>query len=102
GDGRLLALKGESAVQELADDEVAVRRAGAISSQVIVLGEDLLPEPTRLVDIQIGPRPVRPTEQAAQNSRATGARRHKRKTSGSTRSVEERRGSQDPGERGRG
>jgi len=102
GDGRLLALKGESAVQELADDESAVRRAGAISSQVVVLGEDLLPEPTRLVDIQIGPRPVRPTEQPAQAARSNGTRRTKGKTAGRARSAEERRGSHDPKGRGRG
>nr|WP_281497338.1 16S rRNA (guanine(527)-N(7))-methyltransferase RsmG [Ornithinimicrobium sp. F0845] len=104
-DGRLMALKGASAAQELAEDEATVRRAGGRETQVIVLGEDVLPEPTRLVEVRIGPSTVRPTVPAQQNGKSPGRRR--RPTPGgqpgaqNQRSAPHRRGSTEPGPRGR-
>jgi len=102
GDGRLMALKGASAAQELAEDEVAVRRAGGTQTQLIVLGEDVLPEPTRLVEIRIGHTPVRPTVSAQQTGKSSGRRATTRKPDESRRrSPNPRRGSTEPGSRGR-
>jgi 16S rRNA (guanine527-N7)-methyltransferase len=47
--GVLLALKGESANEELARDADLVRRAGGIESTVVTCGADLLPVPTTVV-----------------------------------------------------
>src|SRR5699024_11680203 len=68
GEGRLLALKGQTAARELAEDEAGVRRAGGISGRLIVVGEEVLPEPTRLVEVRIGSQPVRPTESATRRT----------------------------------
>lgn len=99
GDGRLLALKGETAARELTEDEHAVRRAGGISGTLVLVGEGILPEPTRLIDIRVGHSPVRPTESAMAGG---GARRGKtarstRKQRGRT--TAPRRGSQNPTDR---
>lgn len=67
-EGRLLALKGATAERELAEDEPELRRAGATSGRLIVLGEDSLPEPTRLVEVTVGSVPVKPTESAVRRS----------------------------------
>ncbi|USQ80083.1 16S rRNA (guanine(527)-N(7))-methyltransferase RsmG [Ornithinimicrobium faecis] len=89
-EGRLLALKGETAARELAEDESAVRRAGGISGRLVLVGEDVLPEPTRVVEVRIGGQPVRPTESAT--SRAVkGPRSSAQRPGGGRRSA--RRGS---------
>lgn len=75
GEGRLLALKGASAAQELSEDETAVRRAGGIATELIVLGEDVLPEPTRILEVRIGSHPVRPTVPANQSTKPTARKR---------------------------
>lgn len=49
--GRLLAIKGASAEQELREDLPAVRRAGGGSAQLLLVGESLLETPTRVVEI---------------------------------------------------
>lgn len=75
-EGRLIALKGATAGRELAEDETELRRAGAVSGRLTVLGEELMSEPTRLLEIQIGDRPVRPTAasvKAAAASRKSGS-----------------------------
>lgn len=104
GDGRLLALKGASAERELGEDELAVRRAGGVASQLIVLGEDVLPKPTRLLEVRIGRTPVRPTEPAHQGGRSA-KRRRKTATKGRQAPSEPvaaaRRGSTEPGTPGR-
>lgn len=77
-EGRLIALKGATAGRELAEDEAELRRAGAVSGHLTLLGEELMSEPTRLIEIQIGDRPVRPTEtavKAAAASRKPGSSR---------------------------
>lgn len=100
GDGRLLALKGETAARELTEDEQAVRRAGGVSGTLLLVGEEVLPEPTRLIDIRIGPTPVRPTEPAVAGG--SGGRRRKDVTRGQrtrNRITTGRRGSQKPTDR---
>jgi 16S rRNA (guanine527-N7)-methyltransferase len=47
--GWLMALKGESANEELARDADPVRRAGGIEQSVVTCGADLLPVPTTVV-----------------------------------------------------
>lgn len=49
--GRLLALKGEAAQRELDDAAAILRRRGAVSSAVHVLGEGRVSEPVRVVEI---------------------------------------------------
>lgn len=71
-EGRLLALKGETAARELAEDERDVRRAGAVAARLILAGEDVLPEPTRVIEVRIGTQPVRPTETAVARSTKSG------------------------------
>jgi 16S rRNA (guanine527-N7)-methyltransferase len=47
--GWLMALKGESANEELARDADQVRRAGGVEQSVVTCGADLLPVPTTVV-----------------------------------------------------
>lgn len=96
-EGRLLALKGETAARELAEDEAVVRRAGGASGRLILVGEDLLPEPTRLVEVRIGTQPVRPTESATART-IKGSRRTGKKASPGRSSA--RRGSTNRPEHG--
>lgn len=84
-EGRLLALKGETASRELAEDERDVRRAGGISGRLVLVGEEVLPEPTRLIEVRVGSHPVHPTETAV--ARTTKSPRKGRRSS--------RRGSQN-------
>ncbi len=53
--GRMLALKGESAEQELAEDLPALRRLGIDSAEVLVLGESVVDTPTRVIELTIAP-----------------------------------------------
>ncbi|USQ76349.1 16S rRNA (guanine(527)-N(7))-methyltransferase RsmG [Ornithinimicrobium cryptoxanthini] len=110
-EGRLIALKGATAGRELAEDEAELRRAGAVSGHLTLLGEELMSEPTRLIEIQIGDRPVRPTEaavKAAAASRKPGSSRRAAPTSGRSGSTARsagsstRRGSRDSARDGRG
>lgn len=112
-EGRLIALKGATAGRELAEDETELKRAGAVSGHLTILGEDLMTEPTRLIEIHIGDRPVRPTEtavEAAAAARKTGS--SPRKTGAASRrpgagtaignTSSARRGSQQHDRNGRG
>lgn len=63
--GRLVALKGESAAEELERDAEAVRRAGGIRPRVTTCGGDVLELPTTVVLV----------ERDEQASRREGARR---------------------------
>jgi 16S rRNA (guanine527-N7)-methyltransferase len=56
--GTLVALKGESAAQELAIEEKALRRLGMTSAQVVVYGAELLPVATTTLQITVGARPA--------------------------------------------
>lgn len=53
--GRLLALKGRSAEQELAEDLPALRRLGVESAGVRVLGESVVATPTRVIELTVAP-----------------------------------------------
>ncbi|WP_237565413.1 16S rRNA (guanine(527)-N(7))-methyltransferase RsmG [Ornithinimicrobium cavernae] len=75
GEGRLLALKGATAERELAEEEQDIRRAGAVSGRLLLVGEEILPEPTRVVEIRIGAHPVRPTQAATlRNAKGSSTR----------------------------
>ena len=50
--GRLLALKGESANEELARDADAVRRAGGTEQSVVCCGAGVVPVPTTVIAIR--------------------------------------------------
>jgi 16S rRNA (guanine527-N7)-methyltransferase len=50
--GRLLALKGESANEELARDAEAVRRAGGTEQSVVCCGAGVVPVPTTVIAIR--------------------------------------------------
>ncbi|MFJ6670498.1 16S rRNA (guanine(527)-N(7))-methyltransferase RsmG [Actinosynnema sp. NPDC091369] len=66
--GRLVALKGESAAEELERDAEAVRRAGGIRPRVITCGGEVLELPTTVVLV----------ERDEQASRREGARRKRK------------------------
>ncbi|NUT49348.1 MAG: 16S rRNA (guanine(527)-N(7))-methyltransferase RsmG [Saccharothrix sp.] len=66
--GRLVALKGESAAEELERDAEAVRRAGGIRPRVITCGGAVLELPTTVVLV----------ERDEQASRREGARRRRK------------------------
>lgn len=59
--GELVALKGRTAAEELADSEAVLRGAGAASWEVLRVGEDVLAEPTTVIRVVAGSgqRPVR-------------------------------------------
>src|SRR5687768_6304705 len=63
--GRLVALKGESAAEELERDAAAVRRAGGVRPRVVTCGGEVLELPTTVVLV----------ERDEQASRREGARR---------------------------
>ncbi|MBB5806792.1 16S rRNA (guanine527-N7)-methyltransferase [Saccharothrix ecbatanensis] len=50
--GRLVALKGESAAEELERDAEAVRRAGGVRPRVITCGGEVLEQPTTVVLVE--------------------------------------------------
>jgi 16S rRNA (guanine527-N7)-methyltransferase len=52
--GELIALKGRTAAQELAESEVALQRAGAVGWDLRVLGQGVLEEPTTVVRVVAG------------------------------------------------
>ena len=66
--GRLVALKGESAAEELERDAEAVRRAGGVRPRVITCGGEVLELPTTVVLV----------ERDEQASRRDGARRRRK------------------------
>ncbi|MDR4534922.1 16S rRNA (guanine(527)-N(7))-methyltransferase RsmG [Glutamicibacter sp. PS] len=54
GQGELLAIKGRSAAEEIAKAENAVKKLGGANTEVIVVGEAVLEEPTTVVRIKVG------------------------------------------------
>ena len=52
--GELIALKGRTAAQELAESEVALRRAGAVGWDLQLVGESVLEQPTTVVRVVAG------------------------------------------------
>ena len=55
--GQMLALKGDSAEQELADTRAGLTRLGAVSWSVISVGEGTLETSTRVIRVQAGESP---------------------------------------------
>lgn len=53
GTGELLALKGRSAAQEIEKAQKKLTRHGARSTEVVTVGDDLLPEPTTVVRVRL-------------------------------------------------
>lgn len=70
--GRLLALKGASAATELEEDLPKLGHWDLAAAEVVLLGEGLLPEPTRVVTLTRGAASTGP---AARRGRRTPARR---------------------------
>lgn len=54
GEGRMLAIKGRSAAEEIAKAEKVIRRAGGVNPVVLTAGRELLPVPTTVVAIDVG------------------------------------------------
>lgn len=99
--GTLLALKGASAAKELAEDEAAMTRAGSIGARVVLLGEDVLPEPTRLVEVRIGDALLRPVAPASGTStKSTRGRKGPRPAGGGGAGRRARKGSRPRSRRG--
>ncbi|WP_051966827.1 16S rRNA (guanine(527)-N(7))-methyltransferase RsmG [Kitasatospora mediocidica] len=55
--GQMLALKGDSAEQELAESRAALARLGAVECSVIPVGESALGAATRVVQVKVGESP---------------------------------------------
>lgn len=54
--GRLLALKGESVVEEVANASGALMRMGAVSCTIRDFGHGIVDPPTRVAVVEVGPR----------------------------------------------
>nr|WP_188666050.1 16S rRNA (guanine(527)-N(7))-methyltransferase RsmG [Tersicoccus solisilvae] len=59
GSGRMLAIKGRSAGEEIVKAEKAIRRAGGVRPVVLTAGDGLLPVPTTVVAIDAAPAGTR-------------------------------------------
>ncbi|MFI9270020.1 16S rRNA (guanine(527)-N(7))-methyltransferase RsmG [Kitasatospora sp. NPDC052896] len=75
--GQMLALKGDTAEQELADSRAALTRLGAVEWAVIPVGANLLGAATRVVQVKAGESPggVRAATRRAKVARAGRAGR---------------------------
>lgn len=80
--GRLLALKGASAAEELAADLALLERLGVQESRVITLGEDLVDTPTRVVELTVGETVPRPRQSGGGKNRKGKGRGGRRKSGG--------------------
>jgi 16S rRNA (guanine527-N7)-methyltransferase len=54
GEGQVLAIKGRSAAEEVADARKVIRRLGGSSVEIVTAGEAVLEEPTTVVRITVG------------------------------------------------
>ena len=54
--GRLVAMKGQRAEEELDEARPALRRLGVVSARVTLHGDGVLEEPVRTVDLEVGVR----------------------------------------------
>ncbi|MGN0128520.1 16S rRNA (guanine(527)-N(7))-methyltransferase RsmG [Glutamicibacter soli] len=54
GEGELIAIKGRSAAEEIDKASKAIRKLGGKETEVMVIGEGLLAEPTTVVRIKVG------------------------------------------------
>lgn len=75
--GELLALKGETAGEELADTRSRLRRLGARRADVVRVGEATIRHPATVVRVSAGPRkrPRRSRHGGGKNGRPDGQRR---------------------------
>jgi 16S rRNA (guanine527-N7)-methyltransferase len=85
--GTLVALKGDSAAQELDEEQPTLRKLGMVSAVVEVYGTELLPIPTTTLQATIGVRPPakgskRPAKAGAKRRAKTGAREAAREQRG--------------------
>lgn len=72
--GTLVAMKGRSAAEELAEDRGALERLGMVEAVVSEHGATVLDEPVLTVDLRFRPRPPRPVSKAAaRRARSAGA-----------------------------
>lgn len=72
--GTLVAMKGRSAAEELAEDRRALERLGMVEAVVSEHGATVLDEPVLTVDLRFRPRPARPVSKAAaRRARIAGA-----------------------------
>ena len=55
GSGRMLAIKGRSAAEEIAKAQKAIRRAGGVDPRVLTAGRGVLAVPTTVVAIDAAP-----------------------------------------------
>jgi 16S rRNA (guanine527-N7)-methyltransferase len=53
--GAILAIKGRTAAEELASGEDELRALGVLSAETMLTGAELLPDPTTVVRLRIGP-----------------------------------------------
>ncbi len=71
--GELLAMKGDSAAEELVKAEITLRQLGAVQWSVAVCGERVLTTPTTVVRVVAGERPQAPSAKSGKkNSRPKG------------------------------
>ena len=67
--GTLVALKGDSAAEELEAEAATLRKLGMVSARVESYGSDLLPVPTTTLQATIGVRPVaKPSKASARRA----------------------------------
>lgn len=73
--GEMLALKGDTAEQELAEARAALTKLGAVEWSVVVAGEGTVETPTHVVRVQVGESPggVRAATRRARAARADRA-----------------------------
>lgn len=77
-DGELLAIKGSSAPAELAEDEGALRRLGAVDLDVLEVGAPEVDPPTTVVRITVGDRPATRSTSRGQRTGSPNAGRRRR------------------------
>lgn len=65
--GTILAIKGASITQELADDAPGLRRVGVVESEVLLCGEGVVEQPTTVARLRLSPshRPGRAADAGA-------------------------------------
>jgi 16S rRNA (guanine527-N7)-methyltransferase len=76
--GTLVALKGDSARQELDAEQKTLRKLGMTAARIVTYGSEVLPVPTTTLQVTIGARP------AASRAKGSGRRAGKAQGKGST------------------
>jgi 16S rRNA (guanine527-N7)-methyltransferase len=77
--GELLALKGQSATEEVSRTARAVAAAGGLSTEVVTVGAELLDPPVTVVRVRVGPRPAAADKSATSSARRRGGPRSRRR-----------------------